>query len=71
VYVAGGSHAAAASAYDANTGALLWSTPAHSSKYHLPPMVIDGRLYLANAACGGICAFKLPDGPNNAAPRAN
>jgi outer membrane protein assembly factor BamB len=60
LYVAGGEGAHAASAYDAGTGALLWSMPPHSSGYHLPPMVIDGMLFVANAACGSVCAYKVP-----------
>jgi len=61
LYVAGSDGTPAASAYDAATGAPLWSTPPHSSNYHLPPMVIDGMLFVANGACGSVCAFKIPD----------
>jgi outer membrane protein assembly factor BamB len=62
LYVAGGAGAPAASAYDAATGALLWSIPPHSNTHPLPPMVIDGTLYVANAECGSICAYALPTG---------
>ncbi len=68
LYVAGGTGAPAASAYDAGTGALLWSTPPNASSYHPAPMVIDGTLYVANASCGGICAFNLPISAKRSAP---
>jgi len=74
LYVAGSDGTPAASAYDAGTGARLWSMEPHSSGYHLPPMVIDGILFVANGACGSVCAFKVtsPSGKHRpfAAPPA-
>jgi outer membrane protein assembly factor BamB len=60
LYVAGSDGTPAARAYDAGTGALVWSMEPHSSSHHLPPMVIDGMLFVANGACGSVCAFKVP-----------
>ncbi len=60
MYVEGLSGAPAASAYDATTGALLWSSPSHSASHHPPPVIVDGTVYVANGACGNLCAYHLP-----------
>ena len=60
MYVAGGAGAPAASAYDLGTGSLLWSAPVHTNHYALPPVIIEGTLYVTNQACGGLCAYGLP-----------
>jgi outer membrane protein assembly factor BamB len=62
MYLSGAIHAPAARAYDATTGRLLWSTPVHAAKYRPPPVAVNGILYVANGACGTICAFNPPAG---------
>jgi outer membrane protein assembly factor BamB len=62
MYVDGASGSAASSAYDATTGALLWSSPPRSANHYPPPVIIDGTLYVANGACGSLCAYHLPIG---------
>jgi outer membrane protein assembly factor BamB len=66
MYVAGGSGAPSASAYDATTGARLRSIPTHSASFRPPPVIVDGILYVANGACGNLCAYHLP--PPSAQP---
>ena len=48
------------SAFDAATGAFLWSNPTPGSTLHPPPIILDGTLYITNAACGSVCAYGLP-----------
>jgi outer membrane protein assembly factor BamB len=61
MYVDGDEGAPAASAYDAATGTLLWSNAPHASQYHASPVIIDGMLFVANQACGALCAYGLPE----------
>lgn len=60
IYVAGNDQSPAASAYDMQSGALLWSNAPRASVYHLPPEVIDGTMFVANQTCGSLCAYGLP-----------
>ncbi len=62
MYVSGAPGAPAMSAYDWSTGALLWSNAPYGSSAYLPPVIIDGSLYVANESCGSICAYILPGG---------
>ena len=62
MYVSGAKNSPGVSAYDASSGALLWKNEQHSSKYQIPPVIIDGMLFAANQHCGAICSYKLPDG---------
>lgn len=63
MYVDGASGAPGASAYNAATGALLWNNQPHPTQYNPPPVIIDGMLFVANQACGSLCAYGLPQNP--------
>ena len=56
-----GSNNLAVAAYNMGTGKLLWSGPSPASTIHPPPVVANGTLYIANAPCGTLCAYTLPD----------
>jgi outer membrane protein assembly factor BamB len=56
-----GSGNLAVAAYNMGTGKLLWSGAAPASTLHPPPIVANGTLYIANAPCGTLCAYTLPD----------
>ena len=56
-----GSNNLAVAAYNMGTGKLLWSGPSPASTLHPPPIVANGTLYIANAPCGTLCAYTLPD----------
>ena len=62
MYVSGAVHAPSTRAYDAKSGKQLWSAPASPAKHRPPPVAVDGVLYVANGACGSICAFNPPAG---------
>ncbi|MBV9571353.1 MAG: PQQ-binding-like beta-propeller repeat protein [Alphaproteobacteria bacterium] len=59
MYVAGNDQTPGASAYDAQSGTLLWSNAPRAGAYHLPPEIIDGTLFVANQECGSVCAYGL------------
>lgn len=56
-----GSNNLAVAAYNMGTGKLLWSGPSPASTIHPPPIVANGTLYIANAPCGTLCAYTLPE----------
>jgi outer membrane protein assembly factor BamB len=58
----GGANQPAVAAFDAGSGSLLWSSAEPGSTLSPPPIVSEGRLYIANAGCGSICAYTLPGG---------
>ncbi len=51
------------SAYDANSGKVLWTAPASNSTYNPPPIVLSGKVYAANVSSGSVpcdlCVFGL------------
>lgn len=55
-----GSNNPATAAYAVTDGALLWSSPLPASTLHPPPLIANGTLYIANGACGQVCAYGLP-----------
>jgi outer membrane protein assembly factor BamB len=63
LYVDGSTHWPAVSAYNAFTGAPLWSSPGVQGGLFPPPIVADGILYDSNEEnCGNVCAYALPAG---------
>ncbi|MBV8800906.1 MAG: PQQ-binding-like beta-propeller repeat protein [Alphaproteobacteria bacterium] len=62
MYVGGAPEAPAMSAYDWSTGTLLWSNLPYGSSAYLPPVIVDGSLYVANESCGAVCSYVLPAG---------
>ncbi|MBV8531314.1 MAG: PQQ-binding-like beta-propeller repeat protein [Candidatus Eremiobacteraeota bacterium] len=65
VYVIGGGSGGSGpntSAYNAATGALLWTSPSTIGTLYAPPIVANGILYFASpgdATCSSICAYSL------------
>jgi outer membrane protein assembly factor BamB len=65
VYINGGDNAgfdANTTAYNATTGALLWSSPSPHGTLEMPPVVANGILYFASPGdniCESICAYSV------------
>ena len=58
VYVyQGGNNCPAVSAFNANTGALLSSITTSAASFGVSPVVANGTLYVADGACGSLCAY--------------
>lgn len=55
-----GNNVPASAAFDASSGALLWSSQGPGSTLSPPPIVANGKLYVANAPCGTVCEYALP-----------
>jgi len=57
----GGGGCPSVSALRASDGKVLWSNPPNPETIFPPPMVANGKLYVANStACGTICAYGIP-----------
>jgi outer membrane protein assembly factor BamB len=66
VYVNGGSGGANTTAYNAATGAELWSSPSSHGTLQMPPVIVNGILYFASpgdSICESICAYSVPANP--------
>jgi outer membrane protein assembly factor BamB len=57
-----GSNNPPTAAYAVSDGSLLWSVAAPASTLHPPPLIANGTLYITNASCGSVCAYRLPGG---------
>jgi eukaryotic-like serine/threonine-protein kinase len=63
LYVNGGPDNTNPSAYNATTGAELWSSPSTAGTLQMPPVVVNGILYFASpgdSICQSICAYSVP-----------